>query len=656
MRILHVVGSADRGGAERYVEYAVRATLDLEHAVLALAGGPTVEAWRRAGAEVEVIEARGKAAGVVALGRIVRTIRRLAPDVVACHATKANVLGASAARLAGVPRTVVFVHGGPRQYGFARALPEALYAGAERFAATAAHAVVAVSAATRDEIVAAGVPAGRVEVVPTGVPDPGVPPLTRLDPPRVLFLGRFSPEKGADLLAPIAARLETARRGRFRFYVAGDGPMRSVVEAALAEFPDVRFRGPQDDEGVARFLRGASIAVLPSRAEGLPLVLLEAMGHGLAVVATTVGGIPEALGDAGVLVPPEDTVALAAAIERLLDDPGERVRLGAAARGRYLERFALAPFGDRLRRVWGAPPPKRCGSVAAVLVAHGPSAPIEQALVAARVALGDRLVEAVVVDNASPDDPAPAARAQGARLLRLGANLGFAAGAAAGAAATSAPYLLFLNPDAEPVDDPPGAWAAWVDRFEADGGAAAQGPRTVGADGRTTASVYGFPSALRTFAEASGLSALRRRTAGPRALPLVRADCDYAQGSCLLVRRSAWEDVGPYDAAYFLYHEEMDWAYRARRAGWRIVYDPGAACRHLGGIEVPPGREPLYWSGLARFAGRHAPRRAAAFRAAIRAGLLLGLPFHIAAGLWSGRARARAAGTLRALAGSLRWG
>jgi glycosyltransferase involved in cell wall biosynthesis len=128
--------------------------------------------------------------------------------------------------------------------------------------------------------------------------------------------------------------------------VAGDGPQRGELERQARELSLddrlVRFLGARTD--VDRLLRAADFFVLPSDTEGLPLSVLEAMAHGLPVVASRVGGIPELIehDEHGLLVPPGDPIALADAIRRLSDDPSLRRRLGDAARLRARGQFSLS--------------------------------------------------------------------------------------------------------------------------------------------------------------------------------------------------------------------------------------------------------------------------------------------------------------------------
>ncbi len=139
------------------------------------------------------------------------------------------------------------------------------------------------------------------------------------DPPEVLFAGRLSPEKGIEDLLAVADGL--------RLVVAGDGPLRPQVPQALGMLPR---------EKLYECLGRAAVVVFPSRRDGFPVACAEAMAHGRAVVATSVGGLPDMVvdGETGLLVPPGDPAALRAAVDRLLADAGLRRRLGAAARER----------------------------------------------------------------------------------------------------------------------------------------------------------------------------------------------------------------------------------------------------------------------------------------------------------------------------------
>jgi glycosyltransferase involved in cell wall biosynthesis len=132
---------------------------------------------------------------------------------------------------------------------------------------------------------------------------------------------------------------------------------------------------------VVALLHAADMLALPARIapdgdrDGLPNVLLEAMATALPVVATPVSAIPEAVRDGtdGLLVPPDDPAALAAALAHLARAPGERSRLGAAARARMVASFASQAGLDRLAARLGAPQPPRAPAPAAIVACASPS-------------------------------------------------------------------------------------------------------------------------------------------------------------------------------------------------------------------------------------------------------------------------------------------
>jgi glycosyltransferase involved in cell wall biosynthesis len=155
-------------------------------------------------------------------------------------------------------------------------------------------------------------------------------------PVEVLAIGRLEPMKGFAVL--LAALAQLVRDGEpVRLTLVGDGPERAALEAQAArDLPPgaVRFTGALGAPEVTRRLAGADVFCLPSFAEGLPVVLMEAMAAGLPVVATRIMGIPELVrdGESGLLVPPGRAEPLAAALRRFVRDAGARRAFGAAGR------------------------------------------------------------------------------------------------------------------------------------------------------------------------------------------------------------------------------------------------------------------------------------------------------------------------------------
>jgi glycosyltransferase involved in cell wall biosynthesis len=288
--------------------------------------------------------------GIVAIRRLVRTQRY---DVVHVHWPLPHaVFGAAARQVSGAPVIAQFYsvelrwvrHGLPFLRGFIR------------WAITSANRVVAISTSTADEIrLVAPVP---VAVIPYSVELPTLPPESALRrsaggdsgiasrASRILFVGRLVPRKGVTyLLGALAELPQTAS-----LTIIGDGPERAALEAqaiALALGDRVTFRGWVSNDALRESYLDTSIFVLPAvvdergDTEGLGVVLLEAMSFGIPVVASAVGGITDVVvhEETGLLVPPNDARALAAAITRLATDTALAERLGRAGEARVRDQF-----------------------------------------------------------------------------------------------------------------------------------------------------------------------------------------------------------------------------------------------------------------------------------------------------------------------------
>jgi glycosyltransferase involved in cell wall biosynthesis len=184
-----------------------------------------------------------------------------------------------------------------------------------------AEAVVCPSSALAGEATRLG--ARQVEVVPSGVDLPAeVGP--EAEPAEVLYAGRLSPEKGVLELVEAAEGLNLV--------VAGDGPLRDRVPMARGFVPPSELGG---------LYSRAAVVACPSHREGFGVAALEAMAHGRPVVAGAVGGLLDLVvnGETGILVEPGNVPALRAALDRLLEDPALRRRMGEAGRARAAERF-----------------------------------------------------------------------------------------------------------------------------------------------------------------------------------------------------------------------------------------------------------------------------------------------------------------------------
>lgn len=179
-------------------------------------------------------------------------------------------------------------------------------------------------------------------------------------PVRLLCVGRLTPAKGQMLLLQACAALQ-GRGADFRLVLVGDGPDRQALERAARELGlanAVRFTGALTAPQVQEELAQADLFVLPSLAEGIPVVLMEAMASGVPCITTPVNGIPELIenGHDGLLATPGDVQSLAATLGRALDDAALRQRLAGRARAKVQEAFDLQRNVRELAGIFGTLP------------------------------------------------------------------------------------------------------------------------------------------------------------------------------------------------------------------------------------------------------------------------------------------------------------
>ena len=336
VRLTFLVDSPTWGGAETYVALLLRRLPD-RFACTVLATepvpAPLAAAARARGRLVAVAPVGGRWRRAPALYRALGATR---PDLVhvnlidpSANRVLLGVVGLGPAPAVATAHMIGTVGSGPGRAALTR--------GYRRLAA-----VVAVSTEVHDLLTSRlGLPSGLVRVVRNGV-EPLTPaprrPTTGAGPLLVGGVGRLTRQKGFDLLVEATRRL-VADGWPVEVRLAGAGRERDRLAAAAAGLP-VRLAGFTDD--VPGFLAGLNVFCLPSRAEGLPLALLEAMMAGLPCLATAVGEIPAAVGEAALVVPPENVDALTRALRRLLGDPRLRAELAGRARALAVRNFDVA--------------------------------------------------------------------------------------------------------------------------------------------------------------------------------------------------------------------------------------------------------------------------------------------------------------------------
>lgn len=224
-----------------------------------------------------------------------------------------------------------------------------------------AKAVVAISSYGRSQLCRWAAPEqwGRISVVHCGIePDRFDAPAPLPDGgPHLVAIGRLAGQKGFGLLIEAMAIAAQSLPG-LRLTLVGDGELRHQIEGAISMAGltgRIRLAGWQDEAGVKRELAQATALILPSFAEGLPVVVMEAMAAGRPVIATTIAGVPELVTpEVGWLVPAGDAAALADAIGKLAATPRETLQaMGLAGRERVFARHDIDQEARRLATLFG---------------------------------------------------------------------------------------------------------------------------------------------------------------------------------------------------------------------------------------------------------------------------------------------------------------
>ncbi len=374
VKILYIIGTLDVGGTEGQLVQLVT-HLDpgrFKPVVFSLSsGGPHLSALAAAAIPAKVMGFRGFYRGfriflhfpkvMVQLSRLVHFMRQEQPTIVHGYLFWAYVIGTFAAKAAGVPIVIASRRG----LGHFKAnKPHYLFL--ERLANRMTDLIVANSEAVKQDVVRQEkVDPSKVRVIYNGVDlslyrgqevDHHLKDALALskEAKTVGVVANFIYYKGHRFLLQACADVKR-KIPEVKFLLIGDGPLREELEDLAGELDlekDVLFLGSRRD--IPQLLAMVDLAVLPSLEEGFPNVVLEAMAAGKPVVATRVGGIPEAVvhGETGFLIPPGDSRALVDAIVELLSDPDRAVKMGAAGRKRVVREFPLDRMVHQMEQIY----------------------------------------------------------------------------------------------------------------------------------------------------------------------------------------------------------------------------------------------------------------------------------------------------------------
>jgi glycosyltransferase involved in cell wall biosynthesis len=349
VKVLELITRLDKGGAPRVFLHLIRGLKDQGIEVV-MATGPSQqpeeaprEFSRRSHIPYYPLSSLRREISPVhdllAFFQIIALIRKERPAILHTHTTKAGVLGRIAG---GLTRTrVIHTPHGHLFYGYFGKGKEQFYAFVERLAARFCARVITISEDERREYLNRGIgDKKKVVTIYNGIDMgrfPGDGKLIRRElgiaqqVPMVGFVGRLEEVKGPHLFVDAAKRIEAVAPGT-HFLMLGDGTMKEELMQKVQGEPHFHIMGFRED--IADCIAALDILLIPSLNDGFNLVAVEAMASSKPIVATAVGGLPEVIGDGGILVRSGDTTQMAKEAIKLLNSQGLRKAMGAKGRKR----------------------------------------------------------------------------------------------------------------------------------------------------------------------------------------------------------------------------------------------------------------------------------------------------------------------------------
>ncbi|MBB6176072.1 glycosyltransferase involved in cell wall biosynthesis [Anoxybacillus tengchongensis] len=366
MRILYIITGGDIGGAQKHVLYLAEWFQQRGHEVHVIVGeeGPFLKALQAKNISCHVISIPRTIQpfrDVKALWDLYWWIRNRSFDVVHCHSSKAGIVGRIAAYLNKVPKVIFTAHGFVFTDPTLTPWKRWFYLLLERLGERVSTDIITVSLFDYMKAKSYGLNEKKMHIIHNGVPNQYIvsqeewmnrqEQLQRCEKKIIGFVGRFVSEKNIDMLIRIAEYCREQQLTHIEFWLIGDGELlpkyvELVHQKGLHHF--VYFKGSQNN--VLGWIDRMHILLITSYKEGLPYVLLEALGRGVPVVSTNVGGIKEVIGEDWV-VPVDDDLSMLNKMIHLLMNEDERQRQGLRAL-QIVQGFSVHTMGEKTEKIY----------------------------------------------------------------------------------------------------------------------------------------------------------------------------------------------------------------------------------------------------------------------------------------------------------------
>lgn len=355
--LLYIITKADLGGAQENVLALIQAFHQTYEVHLAIGNwGPLADRVYEMGIPIHLmpnlIRSINPLNDFYAIRECLQLLKKIQPDIIHTHSSKAGVIGRLAGYLSHIP-TVFTAHG----WGFTPGAPRIrrfIAFLAEKLLAQITHTLICVCEYDRQMALRLGVGTQRSLVtIRYGIPNVSTPIANPAQqPPRAIMVARFNEQKDQVTLLKAIAKLSDQT---LHVDFVGSGPSLDSCKAlaqSLGITNRVSFLGDRRD--VAERLAQYQVFILSTHYEGLPISILEAMRAGLPIIATQVNGIPEEVAheQTGLIVPRSNDQALASALDRLIHTPELRQKMGEAGRQKYLQEFTIEQMADEIERVY----------------------------------------------------------------------------------------------------------------------------------------------------------------------------------------------------------------------------------------------------------------------------------------------------------------